>query len=72
MRTPKIPEIKKDEFSPIVIELLDVLRYQAEQIQILRNEIAVLKGDKRPPKIKPGNLTTLVQDMMEKMVTVLK
>lgn len=56
MRTPKIPEIKKDEFSPTVIELLDVLRYQAEQIQILRNEIAVLKGDKKPPKIKPGNL----------------
>jgi len=56
LKTPKIPEIKSNEFTPQIIELLDVLHYQAEMIQILKNEIAVLKGDKKPPKIKPSNL----------------
>jgi len=56
LKIPKIPEIKSDEYTPIVVELLDVLRYQAEMIQVLRNEIAILKGDKKPPKIKPSNL----------------
>lgn len=56
MKIPKLPEIQKNEYSPIVMQLLEVVRYQSEMIQALRNEIAVLKGDKKPPKIKPSNL----------------
>ena len=56
LKIPKIPDIKKEEITSVIVELLEVVRYQSEAIQILRNEIAVLKGDKKPPKIKPSKL----------------
>lgn len=51
-----MPEINNDEFTPVVEKLLEVVRYQSEMIQALKNEVAILKGDKKPPKIKPSNL----------------
>lgn len=49
---PKLPVFTEEELSPKVQQLLEVLRYQMELIQALRDEIAVLKGNKPKPKIK--------------------
>lgn len=53
---PKLPLIAEGERTPIVVQLLEVLRYQTELIQSLRDEIAILKGHKPKPKIKPSQL----------------
>jgi len=53
---PKLPIFTEEELSPKVQQLLEVLRYQMELIQALRDEIAVLKGNKPKPKIKPSKL----------------
>jgi hypothetical protein len=60
---PKIPDIPEKELSPLVAGLLDICCPQQElilslqeQIQILRDEIAILKNQKPKPKIKPSNL----------------
>ena len=42
--TPKIPEIREEEYTPLVTALLEIIRIQQEQIQELRDEIARLKG----------------------------
>ncbi len=53
---PKLPNFSEDELTPKVLQLLEVSRYQAELIQSLRDEIAVLKGNKPKPKIKPSRM----------------
>ena len=57
-----IPE--EDRKHPTIIFLLDLLEQQTEvilllqeQIQVLRDEIARLKGQKPKPKIRPSKLT---------------
>ncbi len=55
-KVPQIPDIPEAERTPFVTQLLEVIRYQAEQIQVLRDEIAVLKGNKPKPKIKPSKM----------------
>ena len=62
-KVPNIPDVSEEERSPLVAELLDICCLQQdlilslqEQIQILRNEIAILKNQKPKPKIKPSNL----------------
>lgn len=55
-KTPNIPDIPEHERTPIVAQLLEVIHYQMEMIQSLRDEIAVLKGDKPKPKIKPSGM----------------
>lgn len=55
-KVPKLPEIPEEQRSEIVAELLEVISYQVEVIQGLKDEIAVLKGDKPKPKIKPGKM----------------
>jgi len=35
---------------------LEIIQNQAEEIQGLKDEIAILKGQKPKPKIKPSNL----------------
>ena len=55
-KIPQIPDIPEGECMLFVAQLLEVNRYQVEIIQGLRDEIAVLKGNKPKPKIKPNNM----------------
>jgi len=52
----KILGIPEEERTPLVVALLEITRFQQEQIQELRDEIARLKGQKPKPKIKPSAL----------------
>lgn len=53
---PKLPDIPEAELTPAVIQLLEFIRYQSELMQAMRDEIAVLKGNKTRPKIKPSKM----------------
>jgi len=53
---PKTPKILEEERTPLVLALLEIIQYQQEQIQELRDEIARLKGQKPKPKIRPSAL----------------
>jgi hypothetical protein len=53
---PKIPDIAEEDLTAEGAQLLEVIRYQAELIRQLRDEIAVLKGNKPRPRIKPGQM----------------
>jgi len=55
-KVPKITDIPEEERTPLVVHLLEVVRYQSELIQRLKDEIAILKGDKPRPKIKPSGM----------------
>jgi hypothetical protein len=56
MSIPKIPFISEEERTPVVVTLLEVIHLQQEMIQQLRDEIAILKGQKPKPQIKPSQL----------------
>lgn len=56
MSIPKIPVVPDEECTPYVLTLLEIIRHQQEQIQALKDEIAILKGLKTRPKIKPSKL----------------
>lgn len=51
-----IPQIPEEEITPVIAALLEIIQKQAEEIQMLKDEIARLKGQKPKPKIKPSNL----------------
>ena len=57
MRLPinasKIPQADKN---PTVLLLLEIIQKQAEEIQLLKDEIARLKGQSPRPKIRPSKL----------------
>jgi hypothetical protein len=61
----KLPEIRPEERTPLVEALLGIIRVQQDRIQQLeetvqqlRDEIAILKGQKPRPDIKPSLLET--------------
>ncbi len=65
MRAPKIkiPKIPEEEKTPITLQLQEtaeqlsvIIKLQAEEIQLLKDEIARLKGQKPKPKIRPSQL----------------
>jgi hypothetical protein len=53
---PKVPNIPESERSGVVVELLEVIKYLQEQIQGLKDEIAILKKEKAKPKVKGSGL----------------
>jgi hypothetical protein len=55
-KAPKMPNIPEKERTALVVQLLEVIQYQTELIQHLKDEIAILKGDKPKPKIKPSGM----------------
>jgi len=55
-KAPKRPKIDESERTALVTQLIELVQHQAEIIQILRDEIAVLKGNKPKPKIKPSGM----------------
>jgi hypothetical protein len=54
----KIPKIPEEQRMPLVCASLEIIQFQQEQIQELRDEIARLKGQKPKPKIRPSTLET--------------
>ena len=65
MRLPKIqiPKIPEQEKTPLILQLLGIIEQisvsnllQAEEIQLLKDEIARLKGQKPKPNIRPSKL----------------
>jgi uncharacterized small protein (DUF1192 family) len=55
--TAKLPEIPEDQKSPLVQLLLRIIQEQAEEIALLKDEIAKLKGQKPRPKIPPSKVS---------------
>jgi transposase IS66 family protein len=53
-----LPEIPEAEVTPLVRQLLEIIRSQHERIQQLEDEIARLKGLKTRPVIAPSRLET--------------
>src|SRR4051794_13084414 len=51
-----LPEIPEAENTPLVRQLLDLIRTQGDRIQQLKHEILRLKGLKPRPTIAPGPL----------------
>jgi len=56
VKAPKIPDIPEKERTASIVQLLEVINYQTELIQHLKDEIAIIKGDKPKPKIKPSGM----------------
>lgn len=52
----KPSSIPEEEKTPLVIQLLEIIRQQAEEIQRLKDEIARLKGHPGRPQIRPSRL----------------
>ena len=52
----KILKLAASAMTPVVGELIEYIKQQGEMIQKLKDEIAILKGQKPKPKIKPSNL----------------
>ncbi|MCP4627532.1 MAG: transposase [bacterium] len=56
MSIPKTPNIPDEKLTPHVAALLEIIQLQQEQIQALKDEIAILKKQNPRPKIKPSKL----------------
>jgi len=55
-KIPKVSDLPPDQVTPLVLTLLEIIHYQQERIQQLRDEVARLKGEKARPKIRPSAL----------------
>lgn len=53
---PGLPTLTEQERTPHVLTLLELLQRYKERVQILKDEIAVLKGLKPKPKLLPSRL----------------
>lgn len=75
MRLPiiQIPKIPEEEKTPVILQLLGIIEQlsvanllQAEEIQLLKDEIARLKGQKPKPNIRPSTLEKAPNDQEKK------
>jgi len=62
-KLPPLPDIPESEQTPVVKSLLamleqclHVIQQQAEEIDVLKDEVRVLKGEKKRPTFKPSKL----------------
>ena len=62
MSIPQIPFISEEERTPVITTLLEIIHLQQEMIQQLRDEIAILKGQKPKPQIKPSRFEKAPKD----------
>src|SRR4051812_3620745 len=53
---PPLPDIPEAECTPLVRQLLDLIRYQQDRMQDLEDELLRLKGLKTRPLIAPSPL----------------
>ena len=53
---PQLPKISKEDRTPLVDVLLELLAWQQIQIDKLEQEILKLKGETTKPKIKPSKM----------------
>lgn len=56
MTTPKTPDIADENRTPLIADLLEIIRCLREHVQALQDDIARLKGEKARPKITPSKL----------------
>jgi predicted transcriptional regulator/uncharacterized small protein (DUF1192 family) len=52
----RMPKIDPEKVTPEIAQLLSIIELQIKEIQLLKDEIARLKGQKPKPKIKPSIL----------------
>lgn len=69
----QIPKIPEEEKTPVILQLLGIIEQisvanllQAEEIQLLKDEIARLKGQKPKPNIRPSTLEKAPNDQEKK------
>ena len=69
----QIPCVPEEEKTPIVLQLIEIIeqilvvnQQLSEQIQLLKDEIARLKGQKPKPNIKPSKLESVFKDKEKK------
>ena len=63
---PKLSDIPDDQRTPLVLMLLEFITWQHEEILRLKDEIAILKGQKPRPKIKPSKLEEGTRENQQK------
>ena len=64
MRSPvQLPEIPEEEQTPLVKELIGLIQElaetvgsQSEEIERLKDEVSILKGQKKRPRFKPSKM----------------
>lgn len=70
IQIPKVPEEEKTPLISLFLEITEqqsmIIQLQAEEIQLLKDEIARLKGQKPKPKIKPSKLEKNPKDQKDK------
>jgi uncharacterized small protein (DUF1192 family) len=52
----RMPKIEPEKVTPEIAQLLSIIELQIKEIQLLKDEIARLKGQKPKPKIRPSIL----------------
>ena len=75
-KLPPFPDVPADEQTPWVVALLglieklrETIQQQDEEIGRLKDEIAILKGEKARPKLKPSRMEPAASQALESTPT---